>query len=142
MRGRNREKTFQKKPWKAKKNFSETRPPSFLFFNLFPVVFDRFVVFTSCMLHLQVSAKKDKTLTPTWTGNFLLTSMDWEFYERRLLSILLNLHNSSYYTQPYSVIVNTHIAKAENQFEAYEHKTVIVRHKKATAFMAIRGSNK
>ena len=94
------------------------------------------------MLHLQVSAKKDKTLTPTWTGNFLLTSMDWEFYERRLLSILLNLHNSSYYTQAYSVIVNTHIAKAENQFEAYEHKTVIVRHKKVTAFMAIRGSNK
>ena len=91
---------------------------------------------------IQVTAEKDKTLTPTWTGNFLLTSMDWEFYAMRLLSILLNLNNSSYYTQLYSVIVNTHAAKAENQFEAYEHKTVIVRHKKETAFIAIRGSNK
>ena len=94
------------------------------------------------MLHLQVTAKNGKTLTLTWTGNFLLTSMHWEFYAMRLLSILFNLHHSSYYTQPYSVIVNAHVAKAENQFEAYEHKTVIVRHKKATAFMAIRGRNK
>ena len=66
--------------------------------------------------------------------------MYWECYARRLLSIFLNLYISSYYTQSYSVIVNK--AKGENQFSAYEHKTVIVRNKKVTAFMAIRGSNK
>ena len=33
------------------------------------------------MLHLEVSRLKNgKILTPTRTGNFSLTSMDWEFY--------------------------------------------------------------
>ena len=46
-------KNFQKTSLKAKQISPRARPTFFLFSNLFPVVlYDRFVVFTSCMLHL------------------------------------------------------------------------------------------
>ena len=45
MRGSQREKNFQKTSLKAKKEFSAFRPPSLS--NLFHVLFDRFVVFTT-----------------------------------------------------------------------------------------------
>ena len=60
VRGRQREENFQETSWKANKNFSTTRPPSFSFSleTCFQYSFTVFVVFTSCMLHLEVSRLK------------------------------------------------------------------------------------
>ena len=67
-------KVSRKRLWKPKKISPRFGRNLFYFSNLFPVLFDRFIVFTSCMLHSCVTAKNGKILTPTPTGNFLLTS--------------------------------------------------------------------
>ena len=61
VRGRQREDNFQKKgACKANKTFLSDLAATFLIFltSLFPLIFDRFVVFTSCMLHLEVKLLK------------------------------------------------------------------------------------
>ena len=42
------------------------------FSNLFPVLFDPLVVFTSCMLHLEVSRQKKQNTNPHPDGNIFL----------------------------------------------------------------------
>ena len=51
VRGRQREQKFQKTSWKLK----FLRDAAAI---LFPVLLDHFVVFTSCMIHLEVSRPK------------------------------------------------------------------------------------
>ena len=81
VRGSQREENFQKTSLKARKKFSAFRPPSFLFFKLVsstPWPFCCFYVMYASFR--SVTDKNSKILTPTRTGNFLLTSMDREFY--------------------------------------------------------------
>ena len=61
----NAKKMPRKRLWKPKQIL---RVPAAIIFisNLFPVLLDRFVVFTSCMLHLEVSRiKKKQNTNPT-----------------------------------------------------------------------------
>ena len=81
VRGSQREENFQKTSLKARKKFSAFRPPSFLFFKLVsstPWPFCCFYIMYASFR--SVKDKNSKILTPTRTGNFLLTSMDREFY--------------------------------------------------------------
>ena len=76
---------------------SQIPPPSFLFFKSIFHVRLRLLSFTSSKLHLVWSRERnDKTLTPTPTGIFLMTSSDWEFcatYLERKVKII-NILNS------------------------------------------------
>ena len=58
VRSSQREENFQKTSLKAGKNCPRFGHQLFYFSNLFPVLFDRFIVFTSCMLHSEVSRLK------------------------------------------------------------------------------------
>ena len=79
LRGRRREENFQKTSWKTKKISPPLRPPSLLFFKLVSSTLWPFCCFyLMCASFRSVTAKKDKTLTPTrterfcrfqWTGN-------------------------------------------------------------------------
>ena len=75
MRGSQREESFQKTSLKAKKNFSAFRPQSFLFLKLVSSALWPFYCFYLMYASFgSVTAKNGKILTPTPTGNFLLTS--------------------------------------------------------------------
>ena len=84
VRGSQREENFQKTSSKARKKFSTFRPPflfSFLFFKLVSSTLWPFSCFYLMYASFRsVTAKYGKILTPTRTRNFLLTSMDPEFY--------------------------------------------------------------
>ena len=58
VRGSQRKENFQKTSLKARKNSPRFGRHLFYFSNLFPVLFDSFIVFTSCMLHSEVSRLK------------------------------------------------------------------------------------
>ena len=64
MRGGQREENFQKTSLKPKKDSPRFGRHLFFFSNFFPVLLDRFVVFTSCMLHLEVSRIKTAKYKP------------------------------------------------------------------------------
>ena len=57
VRGSQRERKFPENVFESPKKNSP-RFGLFYFSNLFPVLFDRFIVFTSCMLHSEVSRLK------------------------------------------------------------------------------------
>ena len=57
-------KTSRKRLWKPKKFFPRFGRHRFYFSNFFAVLFDRFVVFTSCMPHLGVSRLKTTKYQP------------------------------------------------------------------------------
>ena len=75
-------KPSRKRLGKPKKFLRDTGRHLCCFANLFPVLFDRFVVFTSCILHLEVSRQKRQNAKPYPDGKFFvnLNLMDWEFY--------------------------------------------------------------
>ena len=58
VRGSQHEENFQKTSLKDKKILRVSAAIFFIFSNLFPVLLDRFVVFISYMLHLEVSQLK------------------------------------------------------------------------------------
>ena len=80
MRDSQREENFQKTSLKARKKFSAFRPPSFLFFKLVSSTPKPFYCSYIMYASFSVTAKNGQILTPTRAGNFLLTSMNWEFY--------------------------------------------------------------
>ena len=84
---------------KAKKTFSAFRPPSFPFFKLVsssPWPFCCFYLMYASFR--SVTDKNSKILIPTRTGNFLLTSMDREFYATKASNLSLTRAScSSFY---------------------------------------------
>ena len=108
-RGRQHEENFQKTSWKTIKYFSVTRPASFSFVKLFfSVLFDRFVVFTSCKLNLEVS---QQNTNPHPEGKFFVdlnglgilrlrllekTSLDRDrqHQKRTVISVLIRIHST------------------------------------------------
>ena len=68
----NETKTSRKRLGKPKKFLSDSGHHLCYFSNLFPVLFDRFVVFTSCMLHLEVSRQKRENTNPHLDGKFFV----------------------------------------------------------------------
>ena len=84
VRGSQREENFQKTSLKAKKNSLRFGRHHFNFFKLLsssPWPFCCFYVMYASFR--SVTDKNSKMLTPTRTRNFLLTSMDREFYATR-----------------------------------------------------------
>ena len=74
VRGSQREENFQKTSLKARKKFSAFRPPSFLFFKLVSSTLWPFYCFYLMYASFRsVTTENGKILTPTQTGNFLLT---------------------------------------------------------------------
>ena len=72
VRGSQREENFQKTSSKAQKNFSAFRP-SFLFQTCFQYSLTVLLFYVMYASFRSVTAKNGKILTPTRTGNFLLT---------------------------------------------------------------------
>ena len=97
-------KISRKRLWKPEKNYPCFGRNFFYFSNLFPVLFDRYIVFPSCMLHSEVSRLKTAKYWPLpgreifcwpqWTRNStrrryndLMESDDYYRLSENLLSL-------------------------------------------------------